>query len=114
MIFVKDIKAYAKVWKVERHEKYTELRISTSEKNDDGTYRNSNWFARLIGHAHNALSDLAEGDKIVITKCKFTNETYTAADGTKKSSFKFLILEAAKDDGNNNTGSQKASDYCPW
>lgn len=97
MIFVKDLTSYAKVWKIDRKEKYTDVRISTSEKLEDGTYKNSNWFARAIGHAHNSFASVGEGDRIIITKCRFSNETYTAEDGTKKSSFKFVILECKKE-----------------
>ena len=36
---------YATVWKVEKNEKgFVKGRISTSEKNQDGEYINSNWF----------------------------------------------------------------------
>lgn len=97
MIFINDSKIYAKVWHVDRQEKYTDVRIGTSEKDQDGNYINSNWFARLIGHAHQKLKDLSEGDRITITQAKLSNETYTDKEGNKKSSFKFLILEAVVD-----------------
>ena len=29
---------YAKIWEIKMSEKYADLRISTSEKNQDGTY----------------------------------------------------------------------------
>ena len=55
MVFVNG-KIYAKVWSVDAKEKYTDLRISTSEKVEkDGntSYINSNWFPRAVGKAHN-------------------------------------------------------------
>lgn len=95
MIFCNNT-VYAKVWKITPAEKYLDLQISTSEKAQDGSYINSSWFARCIGHAFNSLKDkLKEGDRIVINKCKFTNEKYTAKDGTTKSAFRFVILEAS-------------------
>ena len=101
---------YAKVWKVTPTEKYLDLRISTSEKtlkDQETVYINSNWFARAIGHAFNSLkSSLKDGDRILITKCKLTNETYESKDGTKKSAFHFLILEASIEQP---TGSATAS-----
>lgn len=103
MIFINDAKIYAKVWHVDRKEKYTDVRISTSEKDADGNYVNSTWFPRLIGHAHQKLKDLKEGDKIIISKAKFTNEGYTDKEGNKKSAFKFLILEAEPESQNENT-----------
>ena len=66
MIFIHD-KIYAKVWKITKHEKYADIQITTSEKDNDGNYINSGWFPRLIGHAFNSLKDtLKEGDKIVV------------------------------------------------
>lgn len=95
MIFVKD-KIYGKVWKITKSEKYLDLQMTTSEKDQEGNYINSGWFPRCIGHAFNSLKDtLKEGDRICITKSKLTNERYTAQDGTTKSAFRFLILEAS-------------------
>lgn len=94
MVFVTN-KIFAKVWKIDKKEKYADLRISTSEKTEkDGKteYINSNWFARAIGKAFNQLKNINEGDRVVITKAKLTNETYEK-DGEKKSAFRFLILE---------------------
>ena len=126
MIFIHD-KIYAKVWKITKHEKYADIQITTSEKDNDGNYINSGWFPRLIGHAFNSLKDtLKEGDKIVITKSKMTNERYTAQDGSLKSAFRFLILEAEIDNGGAanaspaRTSPDDASeptedkDNCPW
>ncbi len=127
MIFHKD-KIYGKVWKVTKADKYLDLQMSTSEKTQDGEYVNSSWFPRCIGHAFNSLKDtLKEGDRICITKCKLTNEKYTAKDGSVKSAFRFLVLEANIEAPN---GSQNAAqpqeevkepettapqeEECPW
>ena len=125
MIFT-DKKIYAKVWKItRREEKYLDLRISTSEKDLEGNYINSTWFPRLIGHAFNSLKDkVKEGDRIVITKAKLTNESYEK-DGVTKSAFKFLILEAEIDGQETNPAQAPApaapsrpqpadKDACPW
>lgn len=96
MIFVNG-QIYGKVWKVEpaQNGKYINLQMSTSEKDAEGNYRNSSWFPRVIGHALNSLKNISEGDRICITKAKLTNERYEDADGNKKSSFRFVILEAS-------------------
>ena len=94
MVFVNN-KIFAKVWNVDVKEKYTDLRISTSEKIEkDGntSYINSNWFARAIGKAHNQAKVLSQGDSVVITKAKLSNESYEK-DGQKRSAFKFVVLE---------------------
>ena len=44
-------KGFFKVWKVEQKEKYTSLQCSTGDKQQDGTYKNSNWNVRLVGDA---------------------------------------------------------------
>ena len=88
---------YGKVWKILKNEqKYMDIRMTTSVKDSNGEWVDSNWFPRLMGHAFNALKDkLKEGDKIVITKAIIENPQYTAQDGSKKSSFKFRVLEAS-------------------
>ena len=96
MIFVKE-KTFAKVWKVTKADngKYIDLQISTSEKETDGTYKNSRWFPRCIGKSVNTLKDVKEGDRIEIEKCKLTNESYETDSGEKRSRFRFIILEAS-------------------
>ena len=94
MVFVNN-KIFAKVWNAEPKEKYTDLRISTSEKVEkDGKteYVNSNWFARAVGKAFNQIKDYNEGDNAVIIKAKLSNETYEK-DGQKRSALKFIIME---------------------
>lgn len=103
MIFVKD-KIYAKVWKVEKFDKYIDLQATTSEKDKDGNYINSGWYPRLIGHAFNSLKDtIKEGDTIVFTKSKLSNERYVDNEGNKKSRFRFLVFEAEPSDSADST-----------
>ena len=128
MIFIHD-KIYAKVWKVDKHEKYIDLQATTSEKDTDGNYINSGWFPRLIGHAFNSLKDkIKEGDRLIITKSKMTNERYTAQDGSLKSAFKFVVLEAEIEEPKDSASAAPAqsapaqtaaaapaaNDTCPW
>ena len=94
MVFVNG-KIYAKVWNVDVKEKYTDLRISTSEKVEkDGntSYINSNWFLRAVGKGHNQAKNFNQGDNVIITKAKLSNEPYEK-DGQKRSAFKFVALE---------------------
>ena len=95
MVLVTGNKIYAKIWKIDKKEKYADLRISTSEKIEkDGNtdFINSNWFARAVGKAFNQLKDFNEGDNAVIVKAKLSNETYEK-DGQKRSALKFVIME---------------------
>lgn len=121
---------YGKVWKVTPAEsgKYLDLQMTTSEKDGEGNYKNSGWFPRAIGHALNSLKEVKEGDRICITKSKFTNERYEDANGNKKSAFRFIILEASILSDNNSTAApeqkeqtkapkqkaQEQADDCPW
>lgn len=130
MIFIQG-KIFAKVWKVDKSEKYIDLQVTTSEKDKEGNYVNSGWFPRLIGHAFNALKDtIKEGDTLIITKCKITNERYKDDDGNTKSRFKFVVLEASIDEPKENnetpattpaasapaaqTQDAASKDACPW
>ena len=129
MIFIHD-KIFAKVWKVEKAEKYIDLQVTTSEKDKEGNYINSGWFPRLIGHAFNALKDtIKEGDTLIITKCKITNERYEDNEGNKKSRFKFVVLDASIAEFNADTedkngtqaepqtkseSAENKDDACPW
>ena len=99
-------KIYAKVWKVSPSEngKYIDLQITTSEKDTDGNYINSSWFPRCIGKSVNTLKGVKREDKIIILKSKFTNERKSLEDGSFKSFFRFLILEAEIENANTKDG----------
>ncbi len=127
MIYVsedKGTKIFATVWKVDKKEKYIDLQISTSEKNQDGEFVNSTWFPRVIGHAFNALKDtVKERDRICITKAKLSNERRQTEDGGYKSYFKFIILEASLVGQNDQTSTPATAgnkvetsdeEDCPW
>lgn len=102
---------YAKVWKIETKEKYTDIRISTSEKDnrEEGKYINSNWFARCVGKANNQITKINEGDRIKITSSKISNESYEDKnDGSKKSALKVIIFEFETLDSGNTKSDTKA------
>ena len=114
MILVKDgnpIRQFMRVWKIDSHEKYTDLRASTSERKEDGGYINSNWFPRCIGHAHNKMKDVKEGDTIVVTSFRISNETGKGRDGATHSYFRMLLLDFELSGKAN--GGQQASQPAP-
>lgn len=102
MFFVKD--TYCKIWKITAKEKYTDISISTSEKDnrEEGKYINSNWFARCVGKAHNQIAKMSEGDRAKIVSGKVTNESYEK-DGEKKSAVRVTIFEFESADNNSTT-----------
>ena len=64
-------KGFFKVWKVEQKEKYTSLQCSTGDKQQDGTYKNSNWNVRLVGDAKQL--SISEGDTLIVESGKIEN-----------------------------------------
>lgn len=102
---------YAKVWKVDAKERYADVQISTSEKDKEGIYINSSWFARAIGHAFNQFKQVNDGDRITITKAKLSNPSYTDKEGNRKRRLDFVILEIDSDE---RQGDNDSSDSAPW
>ena len=66
--------AYAKVWSVERFEKYTKVNLSVSRKSrDTGEYETDfSGFVNLIGIAHTNAENLEANDRIKILDCDVT------------------------------------------
>ncbi|MGL5717038.1 MAG: hypothetical protein ACRCX2_28740 [Paraclostridium sp.] len=66
---------FAKVWKVkEVKEKFVKVDLGTSDKQQDGSYKNSNWFnVTFFGKALEGAKTLQEGDKIEIISGKIEN-----------------------------------------
>ena len=94
MVFINN-PFYATVWSVETLEKRISMRISTGEKQQDGTWKDSNWWVVATGHAFNALKDkVQQGDRIRVNKAKITNELYVNKDGDKRSKFNFVLIDA--------------------
>lgn len=58
---------YVKVWSVDAKEKYVDAKVSTSTKQKDGTYENSNWIIRFVGNSVDKARMLGKGDVIEIT-----------------------------------------------
>ena len=106
-------KQYATIWKIETEEKYSNVRLTTSRKDKEGEYHNSNWsFVRFIGEAHDKVKDITLGDKeklrIKITSGHFTNEPYEQ-DGEKKypKNPKFVVFKFEFSDNKTETNSSK-------
>jgi hypothetical protein len=89
MIYFKE--QFAKVWKLERKEKFAVGRISTSEKLQDGTYENSNWNVKLLGKAFG--KQLNEGDRIKIISGKVINKSYKDKQGENKNWLEVVVFD---------------------
>ena len=64
-------KCFFKVWKIEDKGKYSLCNVSTGDKQQDGTYKNSSWQLKLIGNKGDR--NLLEGDTIITKKAKVEN-----------------------------------------
>lgn len=103
MIYFKDV--YASVFGVEDKETYIKARISTSRKDQNDNYVNSNWNAMFVGGSKEEAKTLTDKCRIKIKSGCVTNEPYTTAAGEKKywvtvKVFDFEKLEHNKDSGN--------------
>jgi hypothetical protein len=89
-------KAFATYWGTEKEgEKFATVKLSTGDKQKDGTYINTNWFATFVGKALEKLDDLKSKDKIQITG-KISNP-YNKE--TKKSFLSLLVWDFEFSDG---------------
>ncbi len=97
---------WATYWRtISTSDKYTDINISTSEKDMDGNYINSSWLVRCIGHAHNKIKNIKDGTHIRLMKYKLSNESYVTAEGERKRFFRFLLMDFdVNEDGNSSRG----------
>jgi hypothetical protein len=72
MIFTNDVR-YVKIWDVQHFEKHIKLRVSTGDKQQDGSYKNSSWFLTLVGQAFEQGRHLKTSDTITVNKGKMEN-----------------------------------------
>ena len=66
---------WAKIWSVERGDRSTKVRLSTSKKNKqtDKFEQDFSGFVTLAGTAHKMAANLKEGDRIKIGECDVTS-----------------------------------------
>lgn len=67
--------SWARIWSVERGDKSTKVRLSTSRKNKDTDEYEQDFsgFVTLAGTAHKQAANLKEGDRIQIGNCTVTS-----------------------------------------
>jgi hypothetical protein len=64
---------YAKLWSIDTTGRFPKARIGTSEKDREGKFVNSNWFATFLGDAKDKAEELEGNEKIKILKGKVSN-----------------------------------------
>jgi len=96
--------AYATVWSVEDKGNYVKGRISTSEKNKEGKYVNSNWFVTFVGKAKEPALALSTKDRIKIISGKISNTT--TGEGEDKKSYLNVVIFDFENMSNSQTDNQ--------
>jgi hypothetical protein len=92
------IGTYANVFDVEDKGKYVKAHISTSRKDQNDEYINSNWFAYFFGKAKDKAAALEDKSRIFILQGGVTCEKFDDDDGDSKyftsvKIFDFVTLE---------------------
>lgn len=102
------IGTYANVFDVEDKGKYVKAHISTSRKDQNDEYINSNWFAYFFGKAKDKAANLEDKSRIFILQGGVTCEKFEDSEGENKyftsvKIFDFIQL------GSSDSGSKKSS-----
>lgn len=90
--------SWAKIWSVERGDKSTKVRLSTSRKNKDTDEYEQDFsgFVTLAGTAHKQAANLKEGDRIQIGNCTVTSR-YDKEKNKEYINFTMFSYEAGDD-----------------
>ena len=72
---------YVKIWEVDIKDKMVLVQLSTSKKEQDGSYTNSSYTAKFVGKAYLPAAELQKGDTIeiksgLIGKRKYQDKWY--------------------------------------
>lgn len=107
MIYFKDV--YASVFGVENKGNYFKARLSTSRKDQNDNYVNSNWNGMFVSKAKDKAGVLSDKSRIKITSGAITNEPYETADGEKKYWVTVKIFDFENLEHSNESNSSSAS-----
>jgi hypothetical protein len=90
---------YATVWGIhEKKEKYATVNLSTSDKQQDGSYINSKWpFPRFVGKAFEKIDQLEPKDRVKISgKVSYIYDKENDKNYTNMVVFDFEFSDSAK------------------
>lgn len=84
-------KRIAKVWEIKPKEKFAELKISTSKKNQEGEYQQDfSSYVRFLGKAFEKINQIKEGDMVKLLEVESSN-TYDKDKG--KMYYNFVVWD---------------------
>lgn len=107
------IGTYANVFDVEDKGKYVKAHISTSRKDQNDEYINSNWFAYFFGKAKDKAVDLEDKSRIFILQGGVTCEKFEDENGEGKyfTSVKiFDFMQLGSSDSKKSSKKKRADD----
>lgn len=87
------INSWAKVWKIEAHEKFTKIQCSTQTKKDGNYITDFSSYVTLVGEAHKKAVDLTENSRIKILNFGVTTSNYNGKYYTNITVFDFELKE---------------------
>lgn len=105
---------YASVFRPDTdNDKYVKANISTSRKDQNDEYINSNWFGYFLGRAKDKAAKLNDGARIFIVSGGVTNEKFTDKNGDDKyfvsvKIFDFVILDNKEDESGGKKSAKKS------
>ena len=104
--------AWAKIWSVERGDRSTKVRLSTSRKNKetDEYEQDFSGFVTMAGTAHKLAANLKEGDRIKLGECTVTSR-YDKEN--KKEYINFTMFSYEAGDGQSAPKSEKTAPVAP-
>lgn len=105
---------YATVWQVMQREYPARIRLSTSRKDQNGNYVNSNWFASLFGDAFKKVNLLPdERTRIRILKGMVEHISVKQKDDTYKEYVNMTIFDFEVEDNQGSPQVPPAYQYQP-
>lgn len=100
---------YLKVWKVERHDKYTKVDLGDGKKDKNGNWQNWTWYnCAILGEARNV--QLNEGDKVEVKSGIISMEKYNDKWSAKIVIFDIEVMLSAE----GNRQSESFDDSVPF
>jgi hypothetical protein len=88
---------YAKIWKIERNERYTKVQASISKKDKATGNYETDWsgFINFVGQAHTEIAKYKEGDRVKIEEFEVTTSYNKDKKVTYTNYSVFKISDAA-------------------
>lgn len=90
---------YAKIWEIKSHDKYSEIKISTSKKDGDGGFEQDfSGYARFLGKAFEKSKSLKGNEQIKLLEVEVTNK-YDKDKGITYTNYLVWDFEIAEKSG---------------